>query len=145
MPEDHGPGIGAFDRAKPPRPMGLKPRLQSGLPFGRIMAHYAITQTASATGTAGDATIAAGIALQEPARTLVPRLVLNPGKPCTPGAIADKSAGVGVVATAAVDTSKTLAFTGENAPLTTADTSGGKAGDGTRTRNSQLGRLALYH
>ena len=105
-----------------------------------------VTQTAKATGTTGDVTIMAGVALQETARTLVPTLVPNPGKPCILGATADHLTRATMSGGGADAVSVSACNVNDKAPADTRCQSGAsRAGDGTRTRNSQLGRLALYH
>jgi hypothetical protein len=79
-----------------------------------------VTQTAKATGTTGDVTIMAGVALQEPARPLVPTLVPNPGKPCTAVATGDKTTCSADEATGAQSISATACDSKTRTPLTIA-------------------------
>ena len=106
----------------------------------------AITQTARATGTTGDATMTAGAELQETAPSLVPTLVPKTSKPSILGATVDKMTGPVMTSTRDQAIAVSACNVNDKAPADMSCQSGAfKAGDGTRTRNSQLGRLALYH
>ena len=102
-----------------------------------------VTNTAKATGTTGQATLLPAAPLPEVARTRVPKLVLAGDNPGVSESTADPPADVQVSATDGSPAAISAAGVKGN------DTAGGdsqqgsdKAGDGTRTHNSQLGSLS---
>ena len=79
------------------------------------------------------------------ATSLVPTLVPTSGNLGDSVSPAGVSADLAPMVTMTAHAPQTPDFKGFGASQTITDTCGGKAGDGTRTRNSQLGRLALCH